>query len=435
MIWSCNSVETNSILTIPLERSEYTYIISEQGELDAKKAVLVQAPMVRGRELQITHLADEGSMVRKGDVVAILSSTELETRYLNASDEYDMAKAEMIQRESELKIDKTALEVEIQNAENSVKASELHLANIEFESPNVIQLEKLKIDKIKLDLTTAREKLSALKDIQKEEMIRMDLKVKQAKNDMNRTSADLAKLSLKAPVDGIVVYETNWMTGQKQQVGNSVYRNWPIVKIPDLSQMQVKLKLVETDAQRISKGQTADVQIFSSDTLHLSGKVSRKDRMAKPVKRNSKVKRVEVIVEIDSCDAKLTSGLSASCDIKIQTFENILALPYECIFDKDSLKVIYKKEASDKYIPHAIQALHYTDNIIIFETLIDLPAQITLTQPPEDWIQWPKEFKLPKIAAEQESPSKQDSTGLDQKQKGFQGKRPREMRQQRQEHP
>lgn len=393
---ACHTSNEPSIITVQLKSMDYMHQISGLGDLEAKKAISITAPRVRSQMLKISSIVDEGTLVNKGDVVCGLESTELETRYLNSCDEYEMAKADQIKRDAELELEKTELIAEIENSEIVLKASELNLENLKFESPNIIQLEKLQIQKSRIQVQTARRKLDFLESIHQEEMTRLDLKLKQAENTRNKTKAELDKLIIRAPANGIMEYMINWMTGEKVQAGNDVYSGMPIAKIPDLSVMQVNMMIGETEARRVNVGQKAQIYIYSMDTLHVTGTVSHKSRMAKPIKRHSKVKKVEVFVELDSCDITLAPGLTADCTIQVKGYENVLALPFECIFDKDSIKVIYKKIDKNRFVPYGIRLIHHMENNAVFESVVELPAECAMVEPPDNWIEWPKKFELPK---------------------------------------
>ena len=176
---------------------DFHYQLSAQGVLEAKKSIPISVPRIQSSGLTIAYLAKEGSRVRKGDVVVILECTDLETQVLNVSDELEIAKAEKIQREAELEIEKTNLETEIKNVSNRIEASRLKSEKMQFEPPNLIMIEKLQIDKLMIQAKTIREKLNYLKKIHQEETTRLNLKIRQAANILDKTKDDLASWSMK----------------------------------------------------------------------------------------------------------------------------------------------------------------------------------------------------------------------------------------------
>jgi multidrug efflux pump subunit AcrA (membrane-fusion protein) len=91
------------------------------------------------------------------------------------------------------------------------------------------------------------------------------------------------------------------------------------------------------------------------DNLTCTGSVTRVDQMAKPIRRDSKVKVVEAVVEIDSTHAGLLPGMTVTCQIVVDQFENVIAVPQECVFKQDSTTVIYDwRKSRFKAVPVSV---------------------------------------------------------------------------------
>ena len=92
----------------------------------------------------------------------------------------------------------------------------------------------MEIKKIELETKVSRDKIKALEKIKIEELAHMQLKIKQAQSKLQRSKSQLDLLDLKAPVDGLVVYERSWITVNKVQEGDAISPNMPVVKITDM---------------------------------------------------------------------------------------------------------------------------------------------------------------------------------------------------------
>ncbi len=396
LCFACGSSEQQSTqLTYQLRKKAFNHSIQARGELEAKNAISVVTPHLGFRMLLIAWLIPEGTLVKKDDVVAQLESQEIKTDYENALDELEIAKAEYNKREAELTLERVALDAQIKNAEASADVSRLQLAKLKFEPQTRQDIEKLRIEKAEVNVAKNRKKLATLSNIQKEERTRLRLKIQQSQNKLDKSKEYLDKLNLQAPVDGFVIYERSWMTGEKMQEGGSCWPRMPLVKIPDPSIMQVKLQLGESEAQKVDKGQETVVTIFSADTMLFKGKVSRKDRRAKPIRRRSKIKRVEVIVEIDSTNPGLAPGISADCRIHIEKLDSVIAIPYECIFEKDSTKVVYTVSDENVFAAHAIDVTRHTADFAIIHSDLTGSERCALSEPADNKITWPDTLKVP----------------------------------------
>lgn len=389
---ACTSSEQNhSQITYPVSQMDFVITVDGDGELEAVKSHMLVVPRVRAQP-KISYLIPEGTAVLKGDIVVQLEAETIESDYRNALDEVEIAKADAHKKEAELTLKRLLQESQLKIAQASLKTSRLHLDKLKFEAPTTREIKKLEIKKIELETKVSRDKIKALEKIKIEELAHMLLKIKQAQIKLQRSKSQLDLLDLKAPVDGLVVYERSWITGNKVQEGDAIYPNMPVVKIPDMSSLQVNLKISENDAQKVKVGQNATVFVPVLGDLILTGKVSRVGRMAKPIKRGSKVKKVDVIVTIDSTFQKLVPGLSATCRIQIEKIPGAIFLPKECLFEKDSVKIVYVfKKGSFHPCPVAVS--QQDEDFVIIKGDLSIGDLCALRQPNNSQVKWPDELK------------------------------------------
>jgi HlyD family secretion protein len=386
------SSQNDSIVTFLAQRGDYIITIEGQGELEAKESKKVSAPRIRGGRPSISYLILEGSIVKKGDVVVQLEARTIETTYLSALDDVEIARADENKREAELNLEQLLIKAQIKNTEASLAISKLQLEKLAFEAPNRQELRRVEIAIDELELEKNRKKLIALKKIQKEERIHLQMKIVQAQNTMQSSKRSLDQLTLTSPFDGIVVYGVNWSTGDKVQEGDAVFPGMPIVNIPDLSVMQVKMQLGETDAQKITKGDSARIFIPTIEELKISGKVTKVDKIAKPIKRGSKIKKVEVTVELDSTVTKLVPGLTAYCDIVTKKLTNTIAVPLEGLFEHDSLKIVYVKK-DQKFIPFPVTINTQSEDFVFINKGLNGDEKCAMREPSDSQINWPDSLK------------------------------------------
>ena len=403
--FTCKSNEESPTeLTFAATRGDFVISVDAQGEIEAKKAHNVMAPMLKWTMPKIAWLPAEGTKVQKGDIIVELEAGTIENQYTSALNEVDIAKAEARKGEAELELERVLLESQLKETTASLATSTLRLDKMEFEAPRIREIKQLEIAKDDLELEKIKKKLISIEKIQIQERARLQLKVKQAQSKLEQARHYLNQLKLKAPVEGFVEYAMHW-NGDKLQVGSQLWPNMTIVKIPDLSVMQVKLQFGETDAQKIKKGQSALVSIPSLDDLQLTGKVSSVAKMAKPIKKdrkNTKIKRVEVLVEIDSTNVNLAVGLTAECRVTIAKMEDVVTVPLECVFDKDSVKVVYVLEKTT-YVPYAVAIEKYGTDFVTLKSELKGGELCALQEPASSNVRWPASF------SKQISPAKVDS--------------------------
>ena len=354
LVFLACSENHDSIITFPVDTSDYTVSVSAQGILEAKQSRQIIVPHIWGHP-EISFLEKEGTRVHQGDVIIRFEASDMQNRYIHLMDEISIAQADAAKKESELRMQVFMYTSQMHTAEASAKSAQLQLDKLQFEAPSVREKKRLEIQQFELEAEQARKKLETLKKIQKEERAHWQAKLRQIQTQLDRIKMMLDQLTVKAPIDGILVHEINWRTDDKVKEGDALHPGWPVVSIPDLRFMLLDLQVDETRAQMLWEGQRARVVVPSIGNQIFPAHVLKVDRIAKPVERGSRVKKVDVKVEIDSRNPELIPGLSATCRIIVKEIKNVIAVPKETVFVRDSLDVVYIKRGKEfSVVPIAV---------------------------------------------------------------------------------
>jgi HlyD family secretion protein len=163
---------------------------------------------------------------------------------------------------------------------------------------------------------------------------------------LGRLKAQLEKCVVKAPEDGIVIYSNTqyWNEAARIRPGGQLFFQQPIFTLPDLNNMQVKLKIHESVVKKVIQGQTATMQIEALPNQVLHGKVVSVASVAQAEPwRGNAVKEYDAIVSIDDLpqDAGLRPNMSADVKILIKTLENVLTVPVQAVTEWDGEHVSY----------------------------------------------------------------------------------------------
>lgn len=400
--FSCpSSDQDQSKILYHTTNKKFVLTVNGEGELEAKNSHVMQTPRIWPAP-KISYLAPEGSQVKKDDIVVQFEAEQIERDYNNALEEVEIAKADGEKKYAELELQRLLYESQKNIAEVSAAASKLQLSNLEFESPRNKEIKKLEISQQELAAERARKKLASLVKIQQAERSHAEMKIKQAENKVSRSKLKLDKLILKAPFEGMIVHEINWRNGQKVQEGDEVYPGMPVVKLPDLAVMQAKLQIGETDAQKVKEGQKAKIAVPSIGSGQLAGKLTKVAKIAKPIKRGSKIKKVEVIVELDSTFNGLVPGLTARGIITTGEIDSAVVVPQECLFEKDSVKIVYVYNSGD-YDAHAVAISDQSENFYVILSDLLGGEKLALREPPSSRINFPDSLIAPELPKKEET--------------------------------
>jgi len=163
--------------------------------------------------------------------------------------------------------------------------------------------------------------------------------------ELARLRAQLDKCVVTAPEDGVVIYFARyWDEDSRIRPGLELHYQQPIITLPDLDNMQVKMKVHESVVKKVQQGQTATMQIEALSNQILHGKVRTIASVAQNDGwRGGGVKEYQTEVSIDDLprDAGLRPGMTAEVRILIKTVENALTVPVQAVTELEGKYVAY----------------------------------------------------------------------------------------------
>jgi multidrug efflux pump subunit AcrA (membrane-fusion protein) len=408
MLSACHR-RTIPVLTLQLKHTDYIESIESDGTVQAVNNSIVVAPRVWS-DMKVSHLAKEGTYVKKGDTVCILEAGELMINLEKFKTDLEKIKTSKDSLVATQAMQLSVLEAQVETNKAQMEISMLDSIQLKF-APEVrkklinLEMEKVKIEKMKLE-----KKLAAQKKITASEIAQFTARIAMQENQVQRFQDQANSLYLKAPVDGLVIRAEmpEWVTnlGYKVEEGNTVYNPMPIFQIPDMSKMQVSVEVLEADYKRINTDQKVEIKIPSIVGLKTTGKVVRKSLATKNKDQKSAVKSYEVIVSIDSCDSKMSPGLGASCSIIINNVKDTIVVPSAAVFTRDSLKIVYVAQ-DHKFMPVQIESGLSNSSESIISKGLKGNESIALVEPPYFLIL--REAKKENKVIEKPVPAKRDS--------------------------
>ena len=181
----------------------------------------------------------------------------------------------------------------------------------------------------------------------------MELQMRRAQ--LSRVEEDLTKSQILAPAAGVIVFQQDTRGGRgmqqtELQPGDRVWEGRPIATIADLSQMRIDIELDPEQARQVKPRQRAIVTVAAVPGMSFPGEVTEVSQTASestvagtgmPSGERTFQARVAIT---DLKNAKLRPGMTAQVQVIIETVENAVSVPLECVFDRDDRHVVYIKE-------------------------------------------------------------------------------------------
>ncbi|NPE27329.1 HlyD family efflux transporter periplasmic adaptor subunit [Methanococcoides sp. SA1] len=332
-------------------------VITLSGELASENSTSIKAPWYWHRSYKITYLADEGSMVEKGDTVVAFDTKEIEERR-----DAILQELEQLGKSFEEKL--LTNEQAIRDIENSIQTQEIQkqivLGQVEqskYNSQTEQQDRELELKKVELNIKKTKQSLKSQKVLNKNSENESRIRIEQKKSQINDYKRLFAQMNLTAPKSGIVIYHRTGRRGKgpKVKVGDEVRPTSKIIDIPELDNMIAKVELNEVDLSKIHIGQPAKISVLAYPDSLFQGKINYISKIADK-NDDSKLRIYPVNIKIDGkSDYRLKPGLTVKIDLVIDSISDSYSVPSWCIFkDEDGY---YVREKS-KNIPVEIVKIY-----------------------------------------------------------------------------
>ncbi|MDD4600048.1 Macrolide export protein MacA [bioreactor metagenome] len=176
-------------------------------------------------------------------------------------------------------------------------------------------------------------------------------------------SSQLDYYVIKAPIDGVVIGKP---TPAGQTVAQGISSPQVIMTIADMSQMQIKVLVDETDIGKVKVGQQVSFSVDSYMDKTFSGKVTRISRSAIT---QSNVIYYPVYVDVDAAEGLLYPTMTARVNISISESKNVLVVPLAAVKDASGQKYVEVLGGGHSHQVFVKTGLRDGENIEIIEGL------------------------------------------------------------------
>jgi len=235
------------------------------GLIQAVHSVKILVPQIQGQVsmMTLTQLIANGSRVNEGDPIATFDPTLQMDAARDAKAKFEDLDHQIAQKIAENRTNVATRAVDLRQAR-----ADLEKANLELTKGSVLA----NIDKVQNEIKAAGakihveslEKSIAFHETAEAAALRiLELQRDRQKINMQRAEDNIKKLEIHAPLAGMVVHELTVHAGNlgHAQVGDQIYRGYPLVSIFDPSGMRVRCSINEPDILAIAAHSTASVYL------------------------------------------------------------------------------------------------------------------------------------------------------------------------------
>ena len=335
-----------------VKKEDFEAIISCKGEIQSEKATLINLPDVFGDrrleiwDTQIKDLIQEGSIVKKGDYVALLDQGRI--KQLKENNQEVLKR--LLFNYNDAKIDSS---VELVNMRNSIEqfVFDLNYKKVEmeqsvYESPAFQRKAQMAYERALRQLDAKKRAYQMTQKALRIQVSRDEKMVEDltAKDEKYQTAFDGARIT--APQDGMLIYgKTHGRGGdRKLTVGSYVSMQSPtIALLPDLSVLVSDTYVEEIYISKIKAGDSARVIIGALKNLEKIGVISNISNVGQEMTGfDSKVFKVSI--RISSDNKRIKPAMTTNNEIIISRERNVIVIPRSALFTQEARQFVYLKE-------------------------------------------------------------------------------------------
>ena len=221
---------------------------------------------------------------------------------------------------------------------------------------------------------------------QKEAMLsQKDRQLKSLLDQLDRAKKELEHMTIKSPGSGLVLYgdpeQPWWDRSNRLKVGGNVWGNQVLMTLPNLSEAQVLLNIHETDITKAALDQKVTVTCDTYPGRVFSGKVTKVAPLAQTEGwGDDSVKRFPVEVTMEGKDHGLKPGVSAKCEILVETVESVLFVPIQAVFVEQAKHHCFVTQG-EGFVKRSVKLGKNNDNFIVIEEGLSEGEEIALFNP------------------------------------------------------
>ena len=366
------------LITRGVQRADLFPVRLASGHVESAKKTIIECQLenivvgVRGQRLTaagasvLLTVIPEGSVVKRGDVLAVLDSSDYEELLRLQQITLERARADKLQADLNVEIARLAVR---EFKEGTVRETnqdfegKIFLARSDLERavdrlnwsrrmsekgyvpPAVVSSDKFRADQMELALRQQEsayavfKKYTGPKTVQELEgaeqgarstLAYQGMRLERQLDRLTTLEKQVERCTIRAPHDGFVIYANNADREIVIEPGIPVRERQPLFYLPDLDDMEVVAMLHESIVDQVGPGMRATVYVEGLSDRRIEGHITKVATMPLMNWRTD-VRYFEGIVRLENVPSGLRPGMSAEVKIALPRVEHVLAVPSEAV--------------------------------------------------------------------------------------------------------
>lgn len=335
---------------VTVQQRPFVKFVTLTGELQASDSLIVYSPRIPHHwNLKLSHLADQGSKVRNGDLLVKFDGSSLETERLDLEKKREEARLKIARKEAEIGSQRQEHLLQRATAEKELKIARVY-AGI---PPDLVPREdsekyRYDVSQARIKLDKADQQLASQKETGRAELEVLELDYQRADLQLKHLLQSMDRLTVRAPSSGLAVRARHDREERRLQPGDAVWGGRPVLMLPNLDHLEVAGVVYDSDLGLLQEGMPAEVTLDAYPARRFRGRVLRVSEAAKARSRRSRLKVFEARVSLLETDLDIMKpGMTARVRIPVPVGRRLTA-PREALHLGPGGEVFAKDETGRK---------------------------------------------------------------------------------------
>lgn len=312
------------------------------GTTAAEHGVYLRIPRLRGHRsrgggardfrLELREVAEPGSHVKKGDVVAVFDRQYMLNRLDDSRAERAESEADLTTLRALLDVERTARRQQIRVAKGNMDKAALDLKTAPVRSAIQIELLKLAFAEARARYDALLKETRYVESSARAQTRYSQLDLRRVDVELRRAEANAGRMVARAPFDGLVVMQQTFRGGQFSQIraGDELRPGQTYMQVVDARSLIVEARANQADVKQVRIGAPAHTRFDAFPALELPARVYSIGSLAHSRgQRPDYVREVPVRLRLERVDPRAIPSLSVSADIVLEREQSAAIIPRE----------------------------------------------------------------------------------------------------------
>ena len=333
---------------VEVTRGDLVFEVDVSGSLTAARSAFLGPPSVLDeRDFKIARMVNEGAEVKKGSKVIWFDVGDLQRELLDRRAERDSAAREIERKRSEIEVARRDGELRVAEAAAAAEKARLRADLPErFTAAVEMKLARIDLAAALAEHRMAQQRLGHGVKLGEAELAYLRDRHARFATRVARIERAIDLMAVAAPIDGVVVYRSNWR-GEKKKVGDECSVGEPCVSVTDITEMLAAGEVDEVESANVALGQTVRLRLEALPELEWTGKVaSLRPNVYRQSPRNP-LKVIGAQIKLDTTDtSRMRPGMMFRGRLETGRLSGRVKVPLTAVFPRADGPVVFRKTAT-----------------------------------------------------------------------------------------